>query len=465
LFSYKEGFALDLSDIIERQRAYFSTDVTKAVNFRHDALQKLLQALISNESMLMKALKADLNKSGFEAYMTEIGMVRDECRFAIKNLRKWAGKKRVATPLAQFPSKSYVLSEPYGVALIMSPWNYPLMLTLAPLIGAIAAGCCAVVKPSAYSPATSQALFDLIAGIFPPEYIMVVQGGRIENAALLELKFDFIFFTGSSSVGHLVMEKASKYLTPVCLELGGKSPVIIDETANISVAAKRLAWGKYLNAGQTCVAPDYVLVHASKKQELIREIKRALDEFFPDGAMQDEEYVHIINDRQFDRLLKLMEGEDAVIGGEYDRARRCIIPTVLDNIDFNSPVMGEEIFGPVLPLITYTDLDEIISRLKDSPKPLALYLFTSDRAVEKKVLNSLSFGGGCVNDTIVHLATSQMGFGGVGGSGMGSYHGKLSFDTFTHYKSIIDKKTWLDLPMRYRPYKANNLKIIRWFLK
>lgn len=456
---------MHLSDIVDRQRAYFNTDVTKDLNFRSDALQKLLQALISNESMLMKALKADLNKSGFEAYMTEIGMVREECRFAVRHLKKWAGIKKAASPLAQFPSKSYVISEPYGVALILSPWNYPLMLTLAPLIGAIAAGCCVVVKPSAYSPATSQAISDLIAGIFPPEYIMVVQGGRLENATLLELKFDFIFFTGSSSVGHLVMEKASKYLTPVCLELGGKSPVIIDETADISVAAKRLVWGKYLNAGQTCVAPDYVLVHESRKKELIRAIKRALDVFFPHGAMQDEEYVHIINERQFDRLLKLMEGEDIIIGGEYDRARRCIIPTVLDNIDFDSPVMGEEIFGPVLPLITYTDLDEIISRLRDSPKPLALYLFTSDRAVEKKVLNSLSFGGGCVNDTIIHLATSRMGFGGVGGSGMGSYHGKLSFDTFTHYKSIVNKKTWLDLPMRYRPYTAGNLKIIRWFLK
>ena len=456
---------MNLSDIVDRQRAYFNTDITKNPDFRSEALQKLLKALISNEPMLMKALKTDLNKSGFEAYMTEIGMVRDECRFAVRHVKKWAGIKRAASPLAQFPSKSYVISEPYGVALIMSPWNYPLMLTIAPLIGAIAAGCCAVVKPSAYSPATSQAIADLIAGIFPPEYIAVVQGGRLEYAALLELKFDFIFFTGSSSVGHLVMEKASKYLTPVCLELGGKSPAIIDETADITIAAKRLVWGKYLNAGQTCVAPDYVLVHESRKKELTGEIKKALAVLFPDGAMQDEEYVHIINDKQFDRLLKLIEGEDIIIGGEYDRARRCIVPTVLNNINFESPVMGEEIFGPVLPLIMYTDLDEIISRLKDLPKPLALYLFTSDRTVEKKVLNSLSFGGGCVNDTIIHLATSRMGFGGVGASGMGSYHGKMSFDTFTHYKSIVNKRTWLDLPMRYRPYTVRNLKIIRWFLK
>lgn len=456
---------MDILKITEKQREYFHTDVTKDAGFRREALRKLLQAITSQETKILAALKTDLNKSDFEGYMTEVGMVREECRYAIKHIRKWASPRRTVSPLAQFPSRSFVLSEPFGVALIMSPWNYPFQLALSPLVGAIAAGNCAVIKPSAYTPATSQAIADLIADIYPPEYITVVQGGRAENAQLLDLKFDFIFFTGSPAVGHLVMEKASKYLTPVCLELGGKSPAIVDETANIPLAAKRIAWGKYLNAGQTCVAPDYVLVHESKKTELISEIKKAVEEFFPDGVMKNDDFVRIVNDKQFDRLLGLMEGENAVIGGTYDRSGRIITPTVLDNITFDSKVMGEEIFGPVLPLITYTSLDETIKVLKEKPKPLALYLFTSEKAVVKKVHNSLSFGGGCVNDTIIHLATSEMGFGGVGSSGMGSYHGKWSFDTFSHFKGIVDKKTWLDLPMRYRPYKAGNYKLIRRFMK
>jgi len=456
---------MGIIEIIEKQREYFAADVTKETGFRRDALTKLMQAITSREAALLAALKTDLNKSDFEGYMTEVGIVKEECRYAIKHIRKWASPRKTASPLAQFPSRSFVLSEPFGVALIMSPWNYPFQLTLSPLIGAIAAGNCAVIKPSAYTPATSQAIADLISDIYPPEYITVVQGGRVENAQLLEQQFDFIFFTGSPPVGHLVMEKASKYLTPVCLELGGKSPAIVDETANIPLAAKRIAWGKYLNAGQTCVAPDYVLVHESKKAELISEIKKSIDEFFPDGVMKNDEFVHIVNDKQFDRLLGLLEGEKAVIGGTFDRSRRIITPTVLDNIDFESKVMGEEIFGPVLPLIAYKSLDETITLLKGKPKPLALYLFTSDKAVEKKVMRSLSFGGGCVNDTIIHLATSKMGFGGVGGSGMGSYHGKWSFDTFSHFKGIVDKKTWLDLPMRYRPYKAGNYKWIRRFMK
>jgi aldehyde dehydrogenase (NAD+) len=435
---------MDLSAIVKNQRDYFNTGATRSVTFRRNALRKLYKAIVRKERMLFDALKADLNKSDFEAYMTEVGIIRDECRFAIKHLRGWARTKRAVTPIAQFVSKSFVIKEPYGVALIMSPWNYPFQLTMAPLIGAIAAGNCVVIKPSAYSPATSKAMSELISGIFPPEYIKVIQGGRAENAALLELQFDYIFFTGSTSVGHLVMEKASKYLTPISLELG--------------------AWGKYLNAGQTCVAPDYVLVHESKKEELIKELRRAIKEFFP-AAIKNEDYVRIINEKQFDRLLGLLENEKAVIGGKYDRAKLRIVPTVLVNVTFDSKVMGEEIFGPILPILTYQDLDEAIALLRDKPKPLAMYLFTKKKATEKKVLQSLSFGGGCVNDTIIHLATSHMGFGGVGSSGMGAYHGKLSFDTFTHCKSIVDKKTWIDLPMRYRPYSDFKYKLIRMFLK
>ena len=456
---------MEVSEIVEKQRAYFDTDATKDLRFRRNALEKLLKALTANEAEILAALRADLNKSDFEGYMTELGMVKEECRYSLKHIGKWMKPKKIISPLAQFPAKSFLMSEPYGVALIMSPWNYPVQLTLSPLIGAISAGNCAVVKPSAYSPATSQVIADLIADVFPPEYITVVQGGREENAKLLDLKFDYIFFTGSPAVGHIVMEKASKYLTPICLELGGKSPAIIDETANIRLAAKRLAWGKYLNAGQTCVAPDYVLVHESRKDELIAGIKQAVDEFFPDGVMKKDGFVHIINDKQFDRLLRLMDGEHIVMGGEYDRSMRLIAPTVLDNIDFESPIMGEEIFGPILPVITYTSLDETIKLLKGKAKPLALYLFTSDKAVGKKVLKSLSFGGGCINDTIIHMATSEMGFGGVGSSGMGAYHGRWSFDSFSNTKGIVNKKTWLDLPMRYRPYTIRNFKIIRMFMK
>lgn len=459
------GNTLEITGIVERQRAFFMTDATKNIDFRRDALNKLLQAVKANERKILDALKADLNKADFEGYMTEVGLVREECRFAQNHLKKWTRAKKVHTPLSQFPARSFVISEPYGVSLIMSPWNYPFLLTLEPLIGAICAGNCAVVKPSAYSPATSQAIADLIAGVFPPEYITVIQGGRVENAALLEKKFDFIFFTGSIAVGQFVMEKASRYLTPVCLELGGKSPAIVDETADIALAATRIAWGKYLNAGQTCIAPDFVLVHESKKQELITELKRSISRFFPDGAMNDKDYVHIINDKQFDRLVSLMNREKAVIGGEYDRSRRIIAPAVLDDIRFDSPVMGEEIFGPLLPVISYKSLDETIAFLKGQNKPLALYLFTSDKTVQKKVLNSLSYGGGCINDTVVHSASTHMGFGGVGSSGMGAYHGKLSFDTFSHFKSIVSKKTWLDLPMRYHPYTARNFWLLRKFLK
>ncbi len=456
---------MDISAIVQKQRDYFYTDATKSVKFRMAALKKLHKAISENERMIFDALKADLNKNDFEGYMSEVGIVLEDCRFAIRHLRGWARPRHAHTPFAQFASRSFVVKDPYGVALIMSPWNYPFQLTLAPLVGAIAAGNCAIIKPSAYSPATSQAIADLISAIFPPEYIKVIQGGRAENAALLEMKFDYIFFTGSTSVGHLVMEKASKYLTPVSLELGGKSPAIVDETANIRLAATRIAWGKYLNAGQTCVAPDYVLVHESKKEELIHELRRAIKEFFPAGALKDDSYVRIINEKQFERLITYLPKEKPVIGGKYDRAKLRIVPTVLDNAAFDSPVMREEIFGPILPLISYTNIDDVIAILRDKPKSLALYLFTSKKETEKKILRSISFGGGCINDTIIHLATSHMGFGGVGGSGMGAYHGKLSFDTFTHQKSIVDKKTWIDLPLRYRPYSNFKFKLIRMFLK
>jgi aldehyde dehydrogenase (NAD+) len=456
---------MNLEEIVKAQRAFFRTGATMNAAFRKESLQKLYNGIIAAEKEILEALRKDLNKSEFEGYMTEVGMVRDECRYAIRHVRSWSRPTRVRTPLAQFAASSYVIKEPYGAVLVMSPWNYPFMLTLAPVIGAIAAGNCVVIKPSAYSPATSQAIANLIGRIFPPEHVTVVQGGRKENAALLDIQFDYILFTGSTSVGRLVMEKAARFLTPISLELGGKSPAIIDETADIPLAATRLAWGKFLNAGQTCVAPDYVLIHESRKEQFISSLTDAIQKSFPNGALQDPDYVHIINEKQFDRLAALMKDGKTRFGGESESEIRCIAPTILDEITFDSPVMQEEIFGPILPILTYSNLDDAIKFLRAKPKPLALYLFTSDKTNRDKVLGSLSFGGGCVNDAIIHLATSEMGFGGVGDSGMGSYHGKKSFDTFTHEKSIVDKKTWLDLPMRYRPYSKFNFKLLRMFLK
>jgi len=356
-----------------------------------------------------------------------------------------------------------VVAEPYGIVLIMSPWNYPFQLCMAPLIGAIAAGNCAVIKPSAYAPHTSRAIAELIGSVFPPQYITVVEGGREQNSELLKEKFDYIFFTGSIQVGKLVMEAAAKSLTPVSLELGGKSPCIVDETADLECAAKRIAFGKYLNAGQTCVAPDYLLLHKSVKERFVEQLIETIGNFFPHGDYG--ELPVIINDKHFNRLMNLIQGEKVLFGGGGDAAGRFIEPTILDDITFDSPIMQEEIFGPILPIIEFDSMDEVIASINARPKPLALYLFTGDKATETSIIKSVSFGGGCINDTIIHLATSHMGFGGVGESGMGSYHGKRSFDTFTHYKSMVKKYTWIDMPMRYYPYNSRNFKLIRFFLR
>lgn len=456
---------MNISQIIQSQRTFFNSDITKDLSFRIDALNKLYDALIVNEEAILDALKSDLNKSSFEGYMTEVGIVREELRYFLKNLKKWVKPKRVASPLAQFPSKSYIMAEPYGVVLIMAPWNYPFQLCLEPLIGAIGAGNCAIVKPSAYAPATSAIIAKIIEKIYPPEYVAIVQGGRKENEELLEQKFDYIFFTGSIAVGKIVMESASKHLTPVSLELGGKSPAIVDRDADIALFAKRIAFGKYLNSGQTCVAPDYVLVHESIKDSLIEALKASLKQFYGDNPMLNKDLPRIINEKHFMRLLNLMSNENIVVGGKSDKARLLIEPTILTDVTYDSPIMQEEIFGPILPIITYIDLDSVIRDLKHKDKPLALYVFSNNKEVQKKFTQSLSYGGGCINDTIVHLATSKMGFGGVGTSGMGSYHGKFSFDTFTHYKGILHKANWLDIPMRYPPYTKTNYNMIKKFMK
>jgi aldehyde dehydrogenase (NAD+) len=454
---------MTIKEIVAKQRAFYLSGATRSFEFRQKALRKLQSALRENEDKIAEALVKDLGKPPFESYMSETGMVLDELRYQLKHLRGWMRDKRVRTPLAQFHSVSFVSPEPYGVVLIMSPWNYPILLCLDPMIGAISAGNCAVVKPSAYTPATSQMIADILAEIYPPEYVAVIQGGRQENTALLEQKFDYIFFTGSVGVGKVVMEAAAKHLTPVTLELGGKSPTIIDASADLSLAARRIAFGKILNGGQTCVAPDYVLIEESVRDEFIEHFRSVLEEFFPDGNYED--MARIVNEKHYQEKKELLLGQKVAIGGGFDDRAMRIEPTVLVDVDPDSRVMTEEIFAPILPVLTWRKLEEAIEFVRSRPKPLALYLFTGDRNVEERVLTGSSFGGGCVNDTVIHLATPYMGFGGVGQSGMGSYHGKQSFDTFTHYRSIVRKSTWLDLPFRYRPYSEEKFRMIRRFLK
>ncbi|MEA5060231.1 MAG: aldehyde dehydrogenase [Candidatus Pelethousia sp.] len=454
---------MSIPDIVERQREFFNTGATRSYAFRKKALEDLRRALQNNAALINQAIRADLNKQEMETYMTETGMVLEEIRFHLKHLHGWMKQKTVPTPMAQFHAKSFVAPEPYGVSLIISPWNYPVQLCLSPLVGAISGGNCAIVKPSAYTPATSGAIAKLLGDTFDPSFIAVVEGGRAQNSALLEQKFDYIFFTGSVAVGKVVMEAAARHLTPLTLELGGKSPVIVDETADIKLAARRIAFGKVLNAGQTCVAPDYLFIHKAVKTRFIEAYRAALQEFFPRQDMST--MATIVNEKHFDRLTALLAGQRIAIGGETDRQRRFIAPTMLELNSPYSPIMQEEIFGPILPVLTYTELDTCLDFIRKRPKPLALYLFTANPATEDRVLNTCSFGGGCINDTIIHLATCHMPFGGVGASGLGSYHGKQSFDTFTHYRSIVKKSTWLDLPMRYFPYTESKLRMIRKFMK
>lgn len=452
-----------ISQMVQSQREYFLTGDTRSYEFRAEALRKLKESVIKNEKELSDALKSDLNKSPMESYLTEIGVVLDEISFHQKHLKKWMKRKHVKAAIGQLPGKCFIAPEPYGVVLIMSPWNYPVNLCFEPLIGAISGGNCAVIKPSAYAPATSAAIAKLISETFPKEYITVIEGGRQQNARLLEEKFDYIFFTGSVEVGKVVMEAASKHLTPVTLELGGKSPVIVDETANIKLAAKRIAFGKVINAGQTCVEPDYLFIHETKKEGFIEEFKKALKEFFPNGDMSD--MCTIISDKHYERVKKLMEGEKIILGGGSDDSRRFIEPTLLDGITFESPIMQEEIFGPLLPIITYKNLDECIRFIQSRPRPLALYIFTESKANSERILNTCSFGGGCINDVIMHIVTPYMPFGGVGYSGMGDYHGKKSFDTFTHYRSILSQSTKIDMNLRYMPYDDKKLRLLKKVMK
>lgn len=454
-----------IAQALESQRRFFSTGKTLPRAFRAKALEDLQNAILRHEEEINAALKADLGKGAVESYMCETGMTLSELSWMRRHLAGLMRGHTVMTPLAQFAAHSFRSPSPYGNVLIMSPWNYPLMLTLEPLIDALAAGNTAVVKPSAYAPATSAVIQKLIAECFDPEYVFVVTGGRAENQALLNQKFDKIFFTGGKAVGREVLRHAAEYLTPVTLELGGKSPCIVDATANIRLAAKRIVFGKYLNCGQTCVAPDYLYCEASIRDELVQAIREEITAQFGADPLQNENYGKIINQKHFDRILGLIDPAKVVAGGNADAQTLRIAPTVMTDVTFDDAVMGEEIFGPILPVLTWNSLDEAIAQVESRPHPLALYFFTSSSANRKQVLSRCRFGGGCINDTIIHLATSAMPFGGVGESGMGGYHGKAGFEEFSHTRSIVDKKTWIDLPMRYQPYTGLKDRMIRMFLR
>ena len=460
-------------EILERQREFFRSGGTLSVNRRLGRLEKLRQEIMSGEEEISAALAQDLGKSRTEAYMTEIGMTLSELSCAIRNLKRWSKPRRVRTPLAQFPATSRIIPEPYGNVLIMSPWNYPFLLCMSPLVSAMAAGNTVILKPSAYSPATSAAIKKLVNSVFTEEEAAVVEGGRDVNSDLLEQKFDYIFFTGSKTVGRLVMEKAARHLTPVTLELGGKSPVIVTPSADIRVSAARIVFGKFLNCGQTCVAPDYVIVHESIVDSFMENCKREILGMYGLDQLANPDYGKIINSKHFDRLCDTMDEvrQKCVFGGFTDPGRLKISPAVfrLGSIsarDCDSVrIMQDEIFGPLLPVLTYSDPEEITSYVESHPRPLAVYIFASDRKQKEFFISRLHFGGGCVNDTIIHLASEALPFGGVGESGMGHYHGRFGFETFSHLKSIVDKPFWLDLPMRYQPYSSTKEKLIKRFLK
>ncbi len=442
--------------IVGSQREFFRSGATLDVEYRIRSLKTLKAAILRWEQPLTEALWLDLHKSYEEAFLTEISIVLGEIDNHIRHLKQWAKPIRKSTPLKMFPSHSKVISEPLGVALIIAPWNYPVQLLLNPLVGAISAGCTSVLKPSPYVPHVSRVLEELITESYDSDYIAVVQGNREVNAVLLEQRYDTIFFTGSPDLGRKVMGAAAKFLTPVVLELGGKSPCIVDRTADIAIAARRIAWGKSLNAGQTCIAPDYLLVHKDVKASLIEALKREFENLLGMNPAESQHFVRIVSERAFDRLTGYLHGAEIVAGGDYDRSTRYIAPTIIDNVDPASPIMSEEIFGPIFPIVTFGNTDVAIAFVNEREKPLALYYF-GDRASAKRVLRHTSSGGACINDTIMHIANENLPFGGVGNSGISSYHGIESFKVFSHIRAVVTTPTWLDLPFRYMPYKLFKL--------
>ena len=446
--------------IIKNQRDYFNTGATRDIPFRKKQLGILEKAIRSHEEEIMVALEKDLGKPRFESYAAEIGILYPEIREAIRKVRSWAKPERVSTSILHFYSRSTVYRVPYGVALIIGPWNYPFQLTLAPLVAAIAAGNCSVLKPSELAPATSAVIASIIGKYFDPSFVTVVEGGIGETQTLLAEKFDYIFFTGGTSVGKIIMDAAAKHLTPVTLELGGKSPVILHKDARLDYAVRRIAWGKFFNAGQTCLATDYLLVHRDIRDETVRKLKETILSFYGSDPKRSPDYARIINARHFERVSSLLKDGEIIHGGETVAGEKYIAPTLIDHVTLGNRIMKEEIFGPLLPIMEYGDIDEAIGIINGMPRPLALYLFTESRAIEKKVLGSTLSGGGCINDTISHVGNTELPFGGIGDSGMGSYHGKTGFDTFTHRRGILKRGTFFDLPLRYPPY-GKRLKLVQ----
>ena len=443
-----------ITGLAAAQKQYFRTGQTLDISYRLTALRALKAAILKHEKALTDALWADLHKSYVEAYLTEISIVLGEIDNHISNLRSWASPVHRPTPLKMFPSRSRIVSEPLGSTLIIAPWNYPVQLLLNPLVGAISAGCTAILKPSPYVPTVARALEELIADTFESEYVATVQGNRDVNTALLAERYDLIFFTGSPALGRTVMAAAAKNLTPVVLELGGKSPCIVDYDADIEVAARRIAWGKCLNAGQTCIAPDYLLVHSAVKDRLINALREEFKALLGEEPQQSKHFVRIVNERAFDRLVGYFKDGDIVVGGQTERSERFIAPTILDNVNPESAVMQDEIFGPIFPVVTFQTTAEAVNFVTSREKPLALYYFGKSG---KQVIRTTSSGGACINDTIMHIANENLPFGGVGNSGMSSYHGKNSFDVFSHQRAVVTTPTWLDLPFRYMPYKLFSL--------
>lgn len=452
------------SDVIDKQRNFFGTGKTKDISFRIEQLKILKKAIIDNKEAILKALQFDLNKPEFETYGSEIGFCLEEINYALKHINNWTKPKKIKAPITQFLSTAKIYCEPLGVVLIVGAWNYPFQLVIAPLVAAIASGNCATLKPSEISANTSHLLSEIILEYFNPEFVAVVEGGVETSQQLLEEKFDHIFFTGSGEIGKIVMAAAAKHLTPVTLELGGKTPCIVDAKTHMEYTARRIVWGKFMNAGQTCVAPDYLLVDRKIKKDLLEQIKKCIREFYGENPEKSPDYARIINQKHFNRLCKFLDNGEIVIGGDTNPSERYIAPTLIEGVEWQYPVMQEEIFGPILPVIEYTELTEAIALVNAKPKPLALYFFSTDKQKQQRVLHQTSSGGACINDTVMHLAVLELPFGGVGESGIGRYHGKAGFETFSHQKSVLNKSFLVDVKLRYAPY-LGKLKLLKSLIK
>lgn len=454
-----------ISDVFAAQRSFFDTGTTRPYAYRKAQLKKLKAMLKKHESVILDALQADLGKHPLEAFSSEIGLLFDEIDYTLTNLREWMRPQAVSSPLLHYPSASKIYREPKGLTLLIGPWNYPFELLISPLIGVIAAGNCAILKPSELAPQTEAVIEKVIKDTFDPAFVTVIKGeGHVVIPEIMQHRFDHVFFTGSTMVGKKILEMAAPHLTPVTLELGGKSPCIVDKGADLKTAAKRIIWGKCWNAGQTCIAPDYILAHQSVMGKLIEEMTKAISSFFGEDVAQSKDYPRIINEKRFDQLSTYLQQGTIVTGGQTDRGNKYIAPTILTDVSFDAPVMKEEIFGPILPVIPYNTTEDAIKMIAKNPYPLSLYIFSNSRKTEKAFIDKVAFGGGCINNTLVHFANGDLPFGGIGNSGMGRYHGRSSFDEFTHFKGVMKTGTWLDVPVKYPPFK-NKLKFVKMLMK